>query len=609
MPIRIVLASLLVLVLGWALVFGPVMHESDQASLLSGGWLMAHGEQNWLAAPFYNFDKQFLTYWLLAGLIWLLPGVDLVLLGNGLSLLVFAAGLLCLLVRRGFPRGVTLAVAWSAVLLAPAFWQHAPFLASNFLAGGLVFLAVAVWRPGLLWFQLASVVLLVMATAARVDTLAILPLVLWTLLPPRPLLRWIRHPMLWLTGGLGLATFLLGRFLTEGSIKDGYGWFLHPKVYAAFLVFGLGAAFLVFGWILLRLVMIGWQRFSAGRPIGWFYLAGLLALLPAFGYYSLQMFSTRHWTVILVALFVFLVSRRAARVFSLPAGITSTPRGRRLAGGGVLLLLLATWGPVLTGLDLPSPRHPSLVLASGTGFPTADGRITMGGYLARAWEMRQSGFAHDHNHPLWLEAASAVYRADDSGQVRFLRTQMYAYYELAALLQGLRPVPYHRGESPDFYVDWRSIRRIIPAMEGGWVYDKVHLLEQFETVAVPGAGDGPYRMVWIREGTPAPEAREALWLTRIFQGNEFDPLPAGDWNDRRRWRGHSVVFLAPEPFALSLPAGEVPSEPAPEGGHFLVLQGRDTLHLPAFSINPGHTMRSIRAYVSTLPDYMSVERF
>src|SRR5947209_6308928 len=69
--------------------FRSLMHESDQAALLLGGWSLATGEASPLHADFYNYDRLFFTYWLLAMLIRVARAFterpDVVLLGNVLS--------------------------------------------------------------------------------------------------------------------------------------------------------------------------------------------------------------------------------------------------------------------------------------------------------------------------------------------------------------------------------------------------------------------------------------------------------------------------------------------------------------------------------------------
>lgn len=48
----------------WAV--GPVMRESDQASLLEGAVDLVRGTEKWSENPSYNYDKQFLSYWVVA---------------------------------------------------------------------------------------------------------------------------------------------------------------------------------------------------------------------------------------------------------------------------------------------------------------------------------------------------------------------------------------------------------------------------------------------------------------------------------------------------------------------------------------------------------------
>lgn len=45
------------------------MHESDQATVLSDAWHLSKGG-SWQPGVFYNYDKLFVTDWLLAADFW-----------------------------------------------------------------------------------------------------------------------------------------------------------------------------------------------------------------------------------------------------------------------------------------------------------------------------------------------------------------------------------------------------------------------------------------------------------------------------------------------------------------------------------------------------------
>ena len=49
----------------WAV--GPTMRESDQASLLEGAVQLLVGDKDFKDNDSYNYDKQYLSYWVVAG--------------------------------------------------------------------------------------------------------------------------------------------------------------------------------------------------------------------------------------------------------------------------------------------------------------------------------------------------------------------------------------------------------------------------------------------------------------------------------------------------------------------------------------------------------------
>ena len=92
-------------------VVGPVMRESDQASVLNGALLMARNGEL-AGVSFYNYDRTFVSYWMLAGM---LKGFGLE-QGNA-DTIVFAGNMLaCAFFLAGF------AVVWLR-------WAHQIYVA------------------------------------------------------------------------------------------------------------------------------------------------------------------------------------------------------------------------------------------------------------------------------------------------------------------------------------------------------------------------------------------------------------------------------------------------------------------------------------------------
>ena len=95
---------LVVVAIGQAI--GPIMHETDQAALLSGTWKLAQGSSPIWNADFYNYDKQYVCYWILALLFAVFPKFDPVLIGNITSFAFYFLPLFYLLFRSATSRFV-----------------------------------------------------------------------------------------------------------------------------------------------------------------------------------------------------------------------------------------------------------------------------------------------------------------------------------------------------------------------------------------------------------------------------------------------------------------------------------------------------------------------
>lgn len=500
---------------------GPVMHETDQASLLSGAWQLAQGKANPFHAPFYNYDKQFLSYVWVALWLKLLPTYDPVGVGNLSTFLVFWSAVVIVLIRYR-PRTWSTAAVAGAAILTPALWQHSAFLASNFLAAAFLLLGVCLWHPGRMTRKWLSLLLLGGAVLARADALAVLPLLLWSLIPSR---HWLKNRWLWGAAVTGAGAFLLGRTLTATGSPDAYPLFFHPKIYAAYLVFGLGATSLILGFWTLRWLGVAWRQPRWKNRLH--SLAGAAALLPIFGFYSLQMFSTRHWVTLIAVLIVLPLTRRGRVIFRSP-----TFAGIVLAGALI---------PGLIGIQMTTPTQVSLVLGPGTAFPSADGNLTMGGYLPQLREMKLSDFSHDHNQSLWLAARDADYHPNSDGNIPFLPTPMVAYYDLACELRGLRPI--HVAVTADrFYVDSRSVLREAPRLTDGAGFTPRALGDSHRFLPVSASEHG-YRMWLALPGSPSAEIRHLIRLADQFGGDEFRLLPDAKAARDPRWQGHRIVLL------------------------------------------------------------------
>jgi hypothetical protein len=93
----------LVLLVGICLIMAalvaPAVRDNDQAGLISGALQLAWGEVPFTHAGFYNYDKQYGTYLLLAVLYRLAPAADPVLTGNLFQVVLLTAALAAVALR------------------------------------------------------------------------------------------------------------------------------------------------------------------------------------------------------------------------------------------------------------------------------------------------------------------------------------------------------------------------------------------------------------------------------------------------------------------------------------------------------------------------------
>ncbi len=158
--------------------FGPMMHESDQASLLEGAVSIAQTGQLGNHA-FYNYDKQFGSYWIVATVLRFLGATPdpnaVVLAGNAVSVVFFNAGLVLLSLSVTSPATLLLL---GCLLFAPSFLVHAPFLAGNYLSAFFLFAQfIALRKPDSIVLPLLFAFC---ATACRADAVLAQPILLWS---------------------------------------------------------------------------------------------------------------------------------------------------------------------------------------------------------------------------------------------------------------------------------------------------------------------------------------------------------------------------------------------------------------------------------------------
>lgn len=473
-----ILATLYLGVVLWAV--GPVMRESDQASLLSGSVALARDGQL-LGRGDYNYSRQFGSYWLLSS-AFKLAGLDqvgaepaqVVKFGNLLAALVFLIGLIGLLWRRGPESWWDWGVV-GAVLLCPVILFSAPLLSSNLISAGFLCLAVVLLGGekslirdvgcGLFGFA---------AVAARADAVLVLPLV--SLLSVRKLgwLELFGERRLWILAGGSVLALIIGSIVSDRGTAR-YSAFFQPMVATSFIVFGLGGAF-------LALVGVSfWLLRKGGRNPDWHGVLVAIAMFVPLAFYGRVLFSPRHlMTTALVVLFFVCFEKGREWLREMRAG--------REGKVFFVLVILMTWVPMAVGVRLTSMKSGGLANSSPTLYPTADGYWPMGCYgQFFTWLRDAAANPIDHNQRVWeawtrVESLPESFSFRSSGLTSFGLLQATLLDEQEQILK----------ESPSFIVDGRSVSKRVVNVGGGAAMDRFGQDDLVGELLASGGGEEIY---------------------------------------------------------------------------------------------------------------------
>ena len=577
---------------------GPVMRESDQGSILFGVVRMTEGSDSLLNNPHYNYDKQFVTYWLLAAIRLIWPDADVVLLGNILSFTVFWAGIIWFLCRSRITSFMQVS-AVIAALFSPILLLLSPYLSSAFVSAGLLLGAWSTWRlpaagSGSL---LAAFMLTFLAVGARADALLLLPWLAWCSLPAGAVSRLIFHRKVLLMIAAGATALIFGQFAYSGERVAWHLPFFFPKLYAGYIVFGLGAAGLVAVWILFRLIGVTVCRLRRRRAHAAFYALGGVAFLLPVTYYAFQMFSPRYWLLPVCGALGGALMRRSARLLDSPYCAT--------------ICIIGALAPLFAGIHLPFPDTPKITFGPATVYPTSDGFQPMGAllhYKLAAHHAPQGVL--DHNQATWLAAREAHYETDASGRVPVLEFSLRSYVQLAVALQGKTPVIV-QADAPFFYSDTRDLLRARHTPQGFRVADRLPAALNLD-IENAGPTVRNARIVLTRLGAPpSPEWRTALALADVFQGNDFISRARLSTRDSLHIlptdEGKTLVFHSTNPFSIEQSSGEhrhaLQAHASQSNFFFVRLPGREWFETE-LTLREG----SAEVSISIHPDYMGVGR-
>jgi len=574
---------------------GSILHESDQASIFYGASKLAQGEARWIHPGFYEYGNYFFSYWILAAGYILFPNADAVWLGNMISLGVFWVGALFLLssIRlRTFASQISFFVA----LISPAILVHVSYFSPIFISSGFLFTGAALLARSPRNFPF-STLCWILAFGCRMDALLLIPLLAWLSAEKAKFSALISGWKSWCILAGGVLVFWVGKELNAGKELLGYSFFFHPKVYLAYLIFGASGAF---G---LLLMLLGYLGREGARQSGlnkrFFWWGAGVALMVPFTFYSLLMFTPRHWVLTITAQVLLLSSDKFAAIWK--------PRKEFM-----ILLLAGAVFPLWIGIRLPVPTKPRLTIQHPTLFPTTDGRFPMGAVIPFMF----SGERLDHNQQTWLAAREMSHWKEYKGRVPLVPFPLVDIVRLAVLCRGQESMLLGSSlsEVPFFYLSSRSLLKYPVSFD----QKQTHPLdENFEDwIFEKQSGYFPVNIFRLEQsvlGEMNPwstHKKRILFLRQMFGGNEIRwkrICPAGEFTPPISWEGRSILWFSEKPFHVFIGTNAIPST----WFKWSENEGFWRLSLSA-EAREGKTMvlsHAVEVATTIYPDYMTLKNF
>ena len=429
---------------------GSAFRDNDQAALISGAIQLIRGQMPPLHAAFYNYDKQWGSYFLLTvcSVVW--PHADPVLRGNALQVALLLPTMLAAIFVIYLK---TRAPVWTflPLFVSPALVLYMPFLATASLSLAFLFLSFVLLRTGWRWSALAAIAA---AAACRGDVILVGPIIVLSNMPRKSFVGMVRSRFAWLVGVAAVGPVLVGKLISGIRFSDVAGFWFNFELFTGFVTFALGIGV----GVLLLIVCSSRLRLVVAQS-RWrlFYLLELLALLIPIAFYWSQLYSPRYFFLTLIALLIMATSRRTTVLLS-PAPLVFSV--------GVLAFTVLPW---VIGFSIPTFPQTRFTWSQPTTFPTADGAFPMGAYAS--FQILAAGQDHlniDHNQKTW-ESVRTIDFQTCTGMVPVMATPMSYYFDVAIRLQGKTPervVNLADARCGGAYADLRAmIRHDSPGME------------------------------------------------------------------------------------------------------------------------------------------------
>lgn len=536
------------------------IREGDQASLLDGSLQLAAGHTPWQTS-FYNYDKQYITFWLVALLFRFkqflgLPWSDFYLANLFSCLFLWSSVFAVVAVAR---RTNLLPLGLLCTITAPSFLLQMPFLSTAAVSSGFIlWLAFSLLRRGQYTHSLICGLLAFAAVGARADAILVIPFLLWLSSPEKKFKQLLRSPTTWNVVPASIIALLLGRVIASQLSVTSNHFFFYPKIFSAYFVFGLGAGGLLYILCVLALVRLIFVSRSLHHRL--YMVAGVLTMLLPFAFYAAQLLSARYWMLTLVTLLCFACVPPDQNILK-QLGTRSLNRVL------CLVLVVAFLSPLAIGVHLPFLNHPRLTFTTPTLFPTADGVMPMGAYarfLVPKLRNASSQFV-DHNQAVWLAAKNTSFEQGQDGKVPILETHLPMYLRLGVTTKGMKSllIPAKDiGNHTFFYAESRSLTKKWVELNNprGYksnennniVQDLFSRLAEYKSNRYLGIGI-------LKFGAGSNQLSQDLFtLNRYFKGNEYQLLSAKSYFRKNafvapaeEW-GKTFIFYSPKAFAITL---------------------------------------------------------
>ena len=430
-------------------VAGDGLRHNDEASYINGALQIAQGSISPWHAIFFNYDKQYGSYWLIAGLFRIAGYSTPIATTNYAQATAFCISLGVLVVCR-LKRTPTLLIV--PFMLCPLLATSAPFVETGMISFVVLLLALSATRAGNARRQALACLLIAIAAACRADIALAVPALIIATVSRRSLRRFLISPFAWAASACCIFPPLIGKLLDPKAVGVFQAGPSPLRVVIAFVVFGLGAclfALLISSSIFFVVIAVKKRRWRL------YYIIRSIAPLIPLIFYLFQL-QTPQQLFLTIASYAFLIADRRNRlIFAYFKGNTSYARVLRTS---IYALTLVPW---FVGLKAPSLAGIRPTLTSPQDFPTSHGQFPMGAYAAYMARVGTHGHISDFNQAILLAAEATTYDKCGGG-VPILRTAMFEYLELAVRIKGLSPLvlpPAEVVDCPFVYADARSLIR------------------------------------------------------------------------------------------------------------------------------------------------------